>query len=106
MVKITFYLPQVDNDGRNLCGDIAETLDELYAEFGGYTDFGEINGKFRMANGKCRWDRLYAFSVCFEDNCNFVQEGHLISILNGFKARTLQESIYVEVQRDVDIRFI
>lgn len=106
MTKIKFYLPQTDNDGRNLCGDIAETLDEMYAEFGGYTDLGEINGKFRMANGKCSWDRLYAFSVSFWDNCNHFREDHLIAILNGFKERTLQESIYVEVQLHTDIRFI
>jgi hypothetical protein len=100
--KGIFLLPVRDNDGRELRVETADTLAAVYARFGGWTGEGTVTGVFRMADGTPMRD------VC-EKYMAFFEEEHLTeleSIIRDFKPKTMQEAIYLEIQRHVDIRLI
>src|SRR4051794_15711144 len=101
-VKALFYLPLKDNDGRDLTAETEEVRTELYIRFVGWTFLGYVKGAYRMADGTQALDESGAYMVILDES----RLPELEQILRDFKAKTLQEAIYLEIQRDVDVRFI
>lgn len=101
-VKALFFLPTVDNDGRDLTAEIEQVRDELILDFDGYTFMGYVKGAFRMADGSVSRDVNEAYFVVLNES----RVGELEGVLRRFKQQTLQEALYLEVQRDVDVRLI
>src|SRR5438132_14184378 len=101
-VKALFYIPFRDNDGRDLTAEIEDLQTELYLRFVGWTFLGYVKGAFRMADGTQALDESGAYVVVLEE----VRVPELEQVLRDFKSKTLQEAIYLEIQRDVDVRFI
>ena len=102
IVKAVFYLPLLDNDGRDLAAEIEDTLDQVYSQFGAWTWQGNVRGVFRMADGSRSEDTLSAYIV-------FLDEGLLVDlerVLRDFKIQTTQEAIFLEIQRDTELRLI
>ena len=101
-IKAVFYLPIEDNNGRDLRVEIAEVEDTLFALFDGYTLLGHVQGAFRMADSSQSLDTHAAYMVVLDSS----RLAKLEEILLNFKSSTLQESIYLEIQKDVEIRFL
>jgi hypothetical protein len=101
-VKVVFYLPLRDNDGRPLVGEIDDLEAELYLRFVGWTFLGYVKGVYRMADGSRARDESAAYAVILDEN----RLNELEELLRAFKKQTLQEAIYLEIQRDVEARFI
>lgn len=101
-VKALFYLPLQDNDGRDLSAEIDDLRMELYVRFVGWTFQGYVKGAYRMADGTPSMDESGAYVVILEES----RLAEVEEVLRDFKGKTLQESIYLEIQWDVDIRFI
>src|SRR5437868_1285203 len=101
-VKAVFYVPLQDNDGRNLRSEINELEMELYVHFVGWTFLGYVKGAYRMADGSQALDESAAYGVSLDES----RVGELEQLLRTFKGKTTQEVIYLEIQRDVDIRLI
>ncbi len=100
--KALFYLPLQDSDGRDLSDEIEELLAEVYVRFAGWTFQGYVKGAFRMADGSRAIDESAAYFVVLDES----QISELERLLRNFKDETLQEVIYLELQRDVDVRLI
>jgi len=101
-VKAVFYVPLRDNDGRNLVTEIDELEADLYVQFEGWTFQGYVKGTFRMANGSRSLDESAAYSVVLDE----ADIPEVERILRDFKGKTKQEAIYLEIHREVDIRFV
>jgi hypothetical protein len=101
-VKALFYIPLRDNDGRDLTAETEELKTELYIRFVGWTFLGYVKGAYRMADGSRAVDEHGAYMVVIDDS----RVPEVEQVLRDFKGKTLQESIYLEIQRDVDVRFI
>lgn len=101
-VKALFYLPLKDNDGRDLGVEIEDVRTELYVRFVGWTFFGYVKGAYRMADGSQALDESGAYVVVLDET----RIPELEQILRDFKGKTLQEAIYLEIQRDVDVRLL
>ncbi len=101
-VKALFYIPVYDNDGRDLSSETAELRMELFVRFVGWTYLGHVEGAYRMADGSQALDEHKAFKVILEE----ARVAELEEVLRDFKSKTKQESIYLEIQRDVDVRFV
>jgi len=101
-VKALFYIPLRDNDGRSLATETLDLQAELYLRFVGWTFLGYVKGAFRMADGTQALDASGAYVVILEE----ARVPELEQVLRDFKSKTLQEAIYLEIQRDVDVRFI
>jgi hypothetical protein len=101
-VKAMFYLPLLDNDGRDLSVEIEHALDEVYLLFGGWTWQGNVRGAFRMPDGSRSDDTNAAYMVVLDD----ARISELEQVLKDFKAQTTQVAIYLEIQRDVEIRLL
>src|ERR1700682_5069574 len=101
-VKALFYLPLRDTDGRDLTADIEDVRMELYVRFVGWTFLGYVKGAYRMADGTQALDDSAAHMVVLDES----RVPELEQVLRDFKGQTLQESIYLEIQRDVDVRFV
>jgi hypothetical protein len=102
MVKAVFYIPLWDTDGRSLARETDELEVELFLRFGGWTFQGYVKGAYRMADGTRALDESGAYFVVFDE----ARVGELEQALRDFKGKTQQEAIYLEIQRDVDVRFI
>ncbi len=102
-VKVTFYLPVKDNDGRDLSIEIADVEDACYAAFGAWTFVGYIRGAWRMReSGARRVDTSAVYSIVVTEN----RVADVEEILRTFKRRTGQEAIYMEFATRVEIRFL
>jgi hypothetical protein len=101
-VKATFFLPVVDNDGRDLKPDIETVRYSLFALFVGWTFLGYVKGAFLMSDGTQVIDDSEAYMVILDED----RLGDLEQVLRDFKAKTLQEAIYLEVIRHMDVRLI
>jgi hypothetical protein len=101
-VKALFYIPIRDNDGRDLSAETEELKTDLYVRFVGWTFLGYVKGAYRMADGSQAIDEHGAYMVVIDDS----RVPEVEQVLRDFKGKTLQESIYLEIQRDVDVRFI
>jgi hypothetical protein len=102
MVKAIFYVPLWDNDGSNLHSKIDDLEFILYAHFVGWTKHGIATGAFQMSDGSRSDDTHIVFYVMLEES----RLSELEEILIDFKKTTLQESIYLEIQRSVEFRFL
>jgi hypothetical protein len=101
-VRAVFYLPLRDNDGRDLTAEAETVKAELFIRFAGWTFMGYVKGAFRMPDGSQALDESAAYMVVLDD----ARLGELEQVLRDFKSKTLQVAIYLEVQRDIDVRFI
>jgi hypothetical protein len=101
-VKALFYIPLRDNDGRDLTTEREDLQTELYVRFVGWTFLGYVKGAYQMADGTLALDESAAYMVILDEG----RLPELEQVLRDFKGKTLQEAIYLEVQRDVDVRFI
>ncbi len=101
-VKAIFYVPLKDNDGEDLRDEIDELEFVLYAHFVGWTKHGIATGAFQMSDGSRSEDTHVVFYVVLDD----ARLSELKEILLDFKNNTKQESIYLEVQRFVEIEFL
>jgi hypothetical protein len=101
-VKALFYIPLRDNDGRSLADETADLEVDLFIRFGGWTFQGYVKGAYRMADGTRALDESGAYFIFLDEN----RIAELEQALRDFKARTQQEALYLEIQRDVDVRFI
>jgi len=101
-VKSLFFLPLNDNDGRSLRSEIDDLESELYLRFVGWTFLGFVKGAYRMPDGAPTFDENAAYSiVMLEDRVDELED-----LLRQFRNQTQQDAIYLEIQRDVDVRFI
>lgn len=101
-VKMVFYLPLRDNDGRELRAEIAETEMELVTRFGGWTLIAVVKGMYMMADKTPVHDESNAYAVVTDES----RIAEVESLLLAFKAMTTQEAIYFEVQYNTDVRFL
>ena len=101
-VKTLFYLPLRDTDGRDLAVEIEDLETELYVHFAGWTFQGYVKGAYRMSDGTQAVDESAAYVVVLEET----RIPELEQLLKDFKSRTLQEAIYLEIHRDIDVRFL
>lgn len=101
-VKALFYLPLRDNDSRDLKEEISQVKANVYIRFDGWTSMGEVEGAFRMPDGTLALDTNAVYSVILEEE----EIPELESILIDFKSRTNQAAIYLEIQKDIDVRFL
>jgi hypothetical protein len=85
-----------------LASEIEELETEVYERFDGWTFRGDVTGAYRMADGTRSTDKSGAYEVVLEDS----RIPELEQLLRDFKGKTLQESIYLEIQRNLDVRFI
>lgn len=102
IVKAVFYLPITDNDGRDLSDAIDEAKANVYIQFGGWTSLGRVQGAYRMTDGNQALDTCKAYAVVLDES----DIDDLIEILQDFKRKTIQAAIYLEIARDIEIRFV
>jgi len=102
MIKARFYLPLKDTDGCDLTAEIEEVRTDHYVRFGGWTFEGYVQGAFQMADGTQALDVSAAHWVFLDE----LRLAEVEQILQAFKSKTLQEAIYLEIQKDVEIRLI
>ncbi len=101
-VKATFFLPLKDNDERPLVAEISGIEDACYEAFGGWTLTGFFQGVWRMKSGERRMDTSAVYMIVLGEE----RLPDLEAILRAFKAKTQQEAILLEVERNVDVRFL
>jgi hypothetical protein len=101
-VKVVFYLPLRDNDGRPLEAEINDVEMELNLAFAGWTLWSNVRGVYTKADGTRTLDVSGAYSIVMDES----RIDEVVRILKEFRSKTLQESIYMEVQRNLDIRFV
>ena len=102
LAKATFFLPLLDNDGRDLSVEQQVVRKEVFRLFDGWTLLGYFEGPFRMQDGTQALDRSAAYVVVLDEG----RIDELEVVLRAFKAKTLQEAIYLEIQRGVEFRFL
>ena len=102
LAKATFFLPLLDNDGRDLAAEHQAVRKQVYALFQGWTFIGYVEGAFRLPDGTQSLDRSAAYVVVLEED--WVDE--LAAVLKDFKSKALQEAIYLEIQRGAEFRFL
>ncbi len=101
-MKVVFFVPVKDNDGRPLQAEIDDLEMELIITFVGWTFQGYVKGYYRMLDGSRSIDVNASYFIVIEES----RLGELIAILEGFLKGTLQEAIYLEIQRNLEFRFI
>lgn len=102
LAKTTFFLPLLDNDGRDLSTEQQAVRKQVFNLFDGWTFIGYVEGAFRMPDGTQSLDRSAAYVVVVDEG----RVDELAAVLKEFKSKTLQEAIYLEIQRGVEFRFI
>ena len=100
--KALFYLPLSDNDGRDLASEIAEVELKLFILFSGWTFQGYVKGAYQMPDGSKALDECAAYVVVLDEH----QIPVLEELLLDFKSKTTQDALYLEIHRDVDVRFL
>lgn len=101
-VKVVFYLPLLDNDGRSLRSEIDQLEVNLYIQFVGWTFLGYVKGAYKMADGSKSLDESAAYSLVVGEE----RIDEVVKLLQNFKEQTTQEAIYLEINRDTEVRFI
>ncbi len=101
-VKAPFYIPLRDNDGRDLTSATEELKTDLYVRFVGWTFLGYVKGTYRMGDRTQALDESGAYVVVLDES----RIPELEQVLRDFKSKTQQEVIYLEIQRDVEVRFV
>lgn len=106
-VKVTFVIPQKDNDGRDLYDEIVCLETDLTNLLGGFTKTACVGGW--LNDGKCVVvEGGYTYFVGVSGNPVEREEAvkKVVTCLRWFKSRTLQEKIYLDVCRCVQVRFV
>ena len=101
-IKATFYLPLQDNDGRDLSVEIADVEQRCFLEFDGWTLVGYFKGAWRMQTGEQSIDTSAVYHVILQEDKLPILE----AILLEFKHKAQQEAMYLEVEHQVDVRFL
>jgi hypothetical protein len=101
-IKAVFYLPLRDIGGRDLRPSIRRLRQKLYRRFYGYTHLGTVKGAYRMPDGSRAVDKCAAYMVALEED----RISELETLLRDFRNSTQQDAIYLEVCRNVEVRFI
>ena len=101
-VKATFLLPVRDNDGRELISEIEETRSQLYMAFRAYTNEGFVHGSYEMPDGSEAADIHQKFTLLLDES----RLHELEELIKGFKVKTIQETMYLEIQHGVELRLI
>jgi len=101
-VKATFLLPVRDNDGRDLLPEIRRVRRGLWGRFHAYTIDGQAEGVYQMADGTQASDIHMKISLILDDS----RLGEIEEVLLDFKTKTTQETIYLEIVRDVELRLV
>src|SRR4051794_20072989 len=101
-VKAVFYIPLRDNDGRDLAAESEDLRMELYLRFVGWTFLGYVKGAYRMADGTQALDESGSYTVTLDES----RLPELEQTLLTFKNKTTQEAIYLEIHRNVEVRFL
>ena len=101
-VKVVFFLPVCDNDGRELTAEREAVEDDLFLIFIGWTFLGMVQGAYRMTDGTRSIDEHRAYAVMTDDS----HIGEIEDILRRFKAKTTQEAIYMELQYNTELRLV
>lgn len=101
-LKATFYLPIKGNLGEDLQGEIAHVEDLCFEKFCGWTMSGYFKGTWRLATGEKSLDTSAVYQVILEES----DVPDLEEILRRFKVQTSQEAIYLELDRNIEVRFL
>jgi len=101
-VKATILLPVKDNDGRDLASEIEETRNQLYLVFRVYTNERQVRGAYEMADGRQASDLHQKFTLLLDES----RLSALEEVIRSFKAKTIQEAMYLEIQHGVEFRLI
>lgn len=101
-IKVIFFIPIRDNDGRYLADERVDLELELYLQFVGWTFLGIVQGAYRMRDGSRALDEHRAYSVFLDET----RLPDVEDVLRAFKAKTTQEAIYLEVQYNVEMRLV
>lgn len=101
-VKATFYLPLKDNEGRSLAAEIGQVEDACYEAFGAWTLTGLFQGVWKMKTGERKMDTSAVYMIVLGEE----RLSELEAVLRDFKAKAKQEAIFLEVERNVDVRFL
>lgn len=101
-VKAVFYVPRKDNDGRDLRAEIEDLRAELFLRFLAWTFLGYVTGAYRMADGAQALDVSASYAIVLDE----AHLPELEQVLREFKGKTLQEAIYLEALRDVEVRLV
>jgi len=91
-----------DNDGRDLAVETLELQTELYVRFVGWTFLGYVKGAWRMADRTQALEESGAYVVILDES----RLPELEQVLRDFKAKTLQEALYLEIHHHVEVRFV
>ena len=67
-LKAVFFLPLLDNDGRDLSQEITDLEIEMFATFLAFTRSGLVTGAYLMADGRRMDDELWSYFVVLEEN--------------------------------------
>ena|SRR5437667_9835026 len=102
IVKATFLLPVKDNDGSDLLPEIRIARRGLWSRFSAYTNEGEVEGVYMMADGSEANDVHKKITLIVDDS----RLRDLEEVLRDFKAKTTQETIYLEILRGVELRLL
>lgn len=101
-VKVVFYLPLRDNDGRDLEAEWHAAEDDLYGVTEGWTYLGTVQGAYKMADGVRSTDELRAYAVVIEE----ARLAEVQRVLEDYCAKTTQKAIYYEVQYHVVMKLV
>ncbi len=101
-VKVTFFVPIRDNDGRPLQAEIDDLEMELIVTFVGWTFQGYVKGSYRMSDGGRSLDVNASYFIVIEES----RLNELVAILEAFLNETMQEALYLEIQRDFEFKLI
>ena len=102
LVKAIFYLPLRDNDGRRLRKEIRETVLEVYRRFHGWTALGYLSSDCTPSANWYAPRRNTAYAIILDES----RVDELEQVLRDFKNKTTQEAIYLEVQHNIEFRFV
>jgi hypothetical protein len=101
-VKVVFFIPIKDNDGRELVSEKDDLEMELYIRFVGWTFLGIVQGAYRMKDGTRAIDEHRAYAIVLDES----RISEVEEVLREFKTKTTQEAIYLEVQYHVELRLV
>ena len=102
LVKVTFYLPVKDNDGRDLNAEITAAHRELWMRFNAYTAEGRVRGSYLMSDGSEAQDVNEKYTLVLDES----QLSAVEQVLRNFKEKTQQEKMYLEILYGVELRLI
>lgn len=101
-VKFVFFVPVKDNNGRPLQAEIDDLEMDLTIHFVGWTFQGYVRGYYRMSDGTPCMDVSASYFISAERS----RLDDLVQVLQAFINKTIQEALYLEIQDNIEFRFI